>query len=109
MRQDSAETVISMGQVALQRESALKGCDRLQMLEVLRRSPHQKSAGYVSFRQIRLDFKSPLAMKFSFFQPHTGRVEFVMSSRTRKRQGGMRKGKNRISTHGISQVMDRLL
>src|SRR5262249_44559710 len=109
MRQDGAETVISMGEIALQREGALEGCYRLQMLEVLRSPPHQNSAGYVSFRQIRLYLKRTLAVECSSFQPHAGGVEFVMSSRTRKRQGGMLEGKNRISTHGIGQVMDRLL
>ncbi len=54
MCQDGAQTVVSMRQIVLQRERAFEVGNRFHMLEVFRWSPEQKSAGHVSFGQVRV-------------------------------------------------------
>src|SRR6185295_2719308 len=78
------------------------------MLEVFRRSPQQKSAGDVPFGEIRVDFNCALAVELSLFKPNTGRIEFEMASRTRKRECGVGEGKSRVSSHSVSQVTNRI-
>src|SRR5882757_2392161 len=84
MCQDSAEAIVSMRQIALQREGALELRNRFQMLEILRRSPQQEGTGDMGFGQIRVYFERAPAMEFSFSQPHAGWVKLEVASRTHK-------------------------
>ena len=81
-----AQTVIGMRQIVLQSQGALEIGNRLQMLEVLRRSPEQKSARDVPLGKIRVNFEGSPAVEFRLLQPHAGRVEFEMAGCTGNRE-----------------------
>src|SRR5580704_7889812 len=102
MCEDAAETVVGMRQIVLQGQSPLEIGNRLQMLEVLRRSPEQKSARHVPLGKIRVNFEGSPAVEFRLLQPHAGRVEFEMVGCTGNRERRMSKRKSGIASHSVS-------
>src|ERR1700678_3835452 len=98
-----------MRQVVLQGEGALEIGNRLQVLEILGRSPEEKSAGDVSLGKIRITLESAPAMEFGFLEPHAGWVEFEMPGGAGERESRMSQGKRRIASDGIGEVMAGLI
>jgi len=102
MRQYRAQTIVGLRLVVLQGQGTLEFGDRFKVLEVLRRSPEQKSAGDMPFGQFRIQFKRAPAMKLGFLQPLARRVHLIMASGTHQRKTGMRQGKSGISRDCIA-------
>src|SRR6202034_224304 len=109
MCQDAAQAVVGMRQIVLQSQSPLEIGNRLQMLEVFRRSPEQKRARDVAFGKTRVNFERPPAVEFGFLQPHAGRVEFEMAGCAGEREGRVSERKGGITSYSIGEMVARLI
>ncbi len=105
VREDGAEAIVGVGQVALESESALEFSDGFEMLKVFGRAPKQKCAGNMGFGEIRVKFQRAAAMEFGLFEPGPARREFEMKDGADIGENGVAERVGRVTSDGIRQML----